>query len=678
MPLPETIGRYQIQDELGHGAMGSVYRANDPIMDRTVAIKTILSSALSGPQATEYRERFIREARAAGRLAHPGVVTVYDVGEAEGVPYLVMEFLNGRTLADAMEAGQRFAFDRIYEIGYQVADALGYAHRNGVVHRDIKPANILLASGAPGEPERAKIMDLGVAKLNASQITTTGQLLGTPAFMPPEQFTGAPLDGRADLFSLGVILYWMATGDKPFSGDTITAVSYKIVHSDPAPPRKINPAVPAPLEQIIMRCLEKDPARRYPTGEALAADLASARAGRELAQITTTASRSAIVHTKPIPEFDGDPNTTLDSDLRHAKAPAANLSPARHADPIEMSGFDQLAVAHAQDKAANANRARQRRMMFSAAGFAFVCVLLIIFGYLHHRSEVAAQAAAKQQSQVSQEMQAALNPQDNSQSTTPASSTSADQSASSSAATPAPSTPDSSTPSTAWSVAGTPSTQSSSGQPAPSSKSAAMPSKQSSKSQTSRHTSSTSPQQSQQVAAAQATEPVPQPAAAAPTPPQQPVSQPVEQPAAPAAQPANSSALPPPAPKPTGAALNDAAKLHVDDGHVPINVSFVVLIDGKILVGRPANLEGGQDPLRDDQPIAAGTHEFKVITAPGGLAVGASNTVREDLKSKKKKTLRVELRDSASGQILKKSSKVDPNSTVFVIELRDSGLFGIR
>ena len=131
MPLPESIGRYQIQAELGHGAMGSVYRANDPIMDRTVAIKTILSGALSGPQAAEYRERFIREARAAGRLTHPGIVTVYDVGETDGVPYLVMEFVNGRTLAEAMEAGQRYTFDRIYEIGYQVAEALGYAHRNG-------------------------------------------------------------------------------------------------------------------------------------------------------------------------------------------------------------------------------------------------------------------------------------------------------------------------------------------------------------------------------------------------------------------------------------------------------------------------------------------------------------------------------------------------------------------
>ena len=317
MPQPQTIGRYQIIAELGHGAMGSVYRAHDPTMDRTVAIKTILAGALSGPLAGEYRERFIREARAAGRLSHPGIVTVYDVSEQDGTPYLVMEFVAGRSLAAAMDAGERFSIDRIYELGQQVAEALGYAHRNGVVHRDVKPANILLAAPGPGEVERAKLADLGVAKLTATQITTTGQLLGTPAFMPPEQFTGVPIDGRADLFSLGVILYWLATGDKPFAGDTITAVSYKIVHSEPAPPRRINPAVPVALEKIIMKCLEKDPATRYATGEILAADLAAGHAGRDISEmvppIQRTTSGSILA---PVAHMDGDPNTTLDTDAR--------------------------------------------------------------------------------------------------------------------------------------------------------------------------------------------------------------------------------------------------------------------------------------------------------------------------------------------------------------------------
>ena len=325
MAQPQTIGRYEILSELGHGAMGSVYRAHDPTMDRTVAIKTILAAALTGPLAGEYRERFIREARAAGRLSHPGIVTVYDVNEQEGTPYLVMEFVAGRSLAAAMDAGERFSIDRIYELGQQVAEALGYAHRNGVVHRDVKPANILLAAPGPGEVERAKLADLGVAKLTATQITTTGQLLGTPAFMPPEQFTGVPIDGRADLFSLGVILYWLATGDKPFAGDTITAVSYKIVHSEPAPPRRINPAVPVAMERIIMKCLEKDPATRYATGEALAADLAAGHAGRDISQMTPPVQRTTSGSIlAPVAHMDGDPNTTLDTDARLQMATASS------------------------------------------------------------------------------------------------------------------------------------------------------------------------------------------------------------------------------------------------------------------------------------------------------------------------------------------------------------------
>ncbi len=273
------IGRYEIETELGRGAMGAVFRARDPLMDRVVAVKTILSTALSGPLAEEYRERFLREARAAGRLSHPGIVTVFDVGEFESTPYLVMEYVAGRTLASALESGERFSFEQIYVLGQQIAEALGFAHASGVIHRDIKPANILLTK-APGQSaERAKIADFGVAKLSATQMTATGQLLGTPSFMPPEQFTGAPIDGRSDIFSLGVILYSLATGDKPFPGDTLTAVSYKVVHTHPLAPRLINPAVPPDLDRVILKCLEKDPANRYSRGEELALDLSNLRAG---------------------------------------------------------------------------------------------------------------------------------------------------------------------------------------------------------------------------------------------------------------------------------------------------------------------------------------------------------------------------------------------------------------
>jgi predicted Ser/Thr protein kinase len=279
MSAPKVIGRYEIVEELGRGAMGSVFKARDPAVGRTVAVKTIHSMALEGAQADEYRARFYREARASGVLAHPGIVPVFDVGEHEGAPFLVMEFVEGRTLAEAMKKGERYSLDRVCEIGQQLAEALGYAHRRGVIHRDIKPANILMTAREVYGIERPRITDFGIAKLAASEITTTGQLLGTPSFMPPEQFTGSPVDGRADLFSLGVILYSIATGEQPFPGETMTAVSYKVVYTEPIPPAKLNPAIPARLEAIILKCLAKSPADRYQTGEELARELSALRTG---------------------------------------------------------------------------------------------------------------------------------------------------------------------------------------------------------------------------------------------------------------------------------------------------------------------------------------------------------------------------------------------------------------
>jgi serine/threonine-protein kinase len=289
MSIPKTIGRYEILDELGHGAMGSVFRAKDPAMDRLVAVKTILAAALTGELGSEYRQRFLREARAAGALAHPGIVPVFDVGEEEGTPYLVMEFVRGETLDAAMKKGERFSLERVCEIGQQIAEALGHAHHHGVIHRDIKPANILLTSPEAYGTEQAKITDFGVAKIVAGGITTTGQMLGTPAFMPPEQFTGAPVDSRTDLFSLGVILYWMATGEQPFPGESMTTVSYKIVHTEPVPPAKLNPAIPAVLEAVILKCLAKSPDDRYQSGEELALALAQLRVGGKEASLQATA-----------------------------------------------------------------------------------------------------------------------------------------------------------------------------------------------------------------------------------------------------------------------------------------------------------------------------------------------------------------------------------------------------
>lgn len=299
MDTPQKIGRYEILEELGRGAMGTVYRAKDPAMGRVVALKTIISVVLESQRGDEFRERFYREARAAGGLAHPGIVPVFDVGEHEGMPFLVMEFISGRTLADTVKKGERLSLERLSEIGQQIAQALGYAHQHGVVHRDIKPANILLTSREAHGIERPKITDFGVAKMAEGQTTMTGQMLGTPAFMPPEQFTGAPIDGRADIFSLGVVLYWMATGEQPFPGESLTAVSYKVVHTDPVPPRKLNPSVPAALESIILKCLAKNPAERYQTGEELARDLGQLRAGDKPATLQSGATRRTPAEIDP-------------------------------------------------------------------------------------------------------------------------------------------------------------------------------------------------------------------------------------------------------------------------------------------------------------------------------------------------------------------------------------------
>ena len=337
----KTIGRYEIVAELGRGAMGSVFKARDPAVGRTVAIKTIHSAALEGAQSAEYRARFQREARASGVLAHPGIVPVFDVGEHEGAPFLVMEFVEGRTLADAMKKGERFTLDHVCEVGQQLAEALGYAHRQGVIHRDIKPANILLTSREVYGAERPRITDFGIAKLVASELTSTGQLLGTPSFMPPEQFTGAPIDGRADLFSLGVILYALATGEQPFPGETMTAVSYKVVYTEPIPPGKLNPAIPARLEAVILKCLAKSPADRYQTGESLAQDLAAMRsnAGASAMQaavpaaaggtdVTLAATPSAISHPPaqaPAAPTQMPASAPAAKSVAKAKKPAAKL-----------------------------------------------------------------------------------------------------------------------------------------------------------------------------------------------------------------------------------------------------------------------------------------------------------------------------------------------------------------
>lgn len=273
----EKFGRYEILKELGHGAMGVVYKATDPMIDRVVAIKTILAQGLGPKEQKEYRERFFREARAAGKLSHPGIVTIYDVGEDEATqtPYIVMEFITGRTLESLLQAGEGLTMEKTIELVQQIAEALDHAHAHGIVHRDVKPANILVT-----EQGRAKIADFGIARFAASQFTQAGQMLGTPSYMSPEQLSGGQVDGRSDIFSLGVILYSLLTGDKPFTGDTISSISFKIVYTQPVPPRQLNIALPEEFNYVVARALAKDPAARYQTCRELIEDLDDIKHGQ--------------------------------------------------------------------------------------------------------------------------------------------------------------------------------------------------------------------------------------------------------------------------------------------------------------------------------------------------------------------------------------------------------------
>jgi serine/threonine protein kinase len=263
------IGRYEIEAELGRGAMGVVYRARDPKLDRIVAIKTVSLAGLDSAAEQEYRKRFVVEAKAAGRLSHPGIVTMFDVREEEPEPYLVMEYVNGQSLQELVSRENRTVpLSTMLRLVQEIAEALHYAHAQGVIHRDIKPANILV-----DENGHAKIADFGIAKLNQTNLTLHGQLLGSPAYMAPEQLGDGDVDSRSDLFSLGVILYYMLTGHRPFQGNSTTTVCFKLVNHEPLPVSSFQANLSPELDNIVLRAMAKDPAQRYQTGMAMASDI---------------------------------------------------------------------------------------------------------------------------------------------------------------------------------------------------------------------------------------------------------------------------------------------------------------------------------------------------------------------------------------------------------------------
>jgi predicted Ser/Thr protein kinase len=566
MTTTAKIGRYEVVQEKGHGAMGAVYLARDPAMDRIVALKTIHSVALSGPQSKEYRERFYGEARAAGRLAHPGIVPVFDVGEQDGSPFLVMEYIEGQTLAEAAKSGHRLSLERVCELGQQIAEALGYAHKHGVVHRDIKPANILLTSQEKYGIERPKITDFGVAKFAASQLTTTGQLLGTPAFMPPEQFTGAVIDGRSDLFSLGVILYWLATGDQPFPGETITAVSYKVVHTEPVPPRRLNPSVSPELEQVILKCLAKDPAARYQTGEELAQHLAIIRTGRPTPgqPAAPTFGRGR----KPGPPV-GAMDVTLDSDPELATLLAVQKT------AVSPPPVVPAAAIHTP---------------WGLVGVAGATVLLAA-GFFVYRSRTRPELTQTAATTI-----ASPRPAANAAPGNPA------------VANSLPSAADTQPGEDIRAIAGS--------STAAAGPAKALLAKKAPQPETKTNSAASEP----------AVTEIPPTLPAVPPPP----------------------ALLEPAPTrvdfdPTTLKPNESARLRVEADHFPPSLGFTIEMDGKVY------FERGVKPqtVFDNLYAPPGVHEFRVVAGLGASSK-TSNIVSTDFRAKKKKTLRIELREKGA------------------------------
>jgi serine/threonine-protein kinase len=255
---PTHLGKYEIQGVLGKGAMGVVYKAHDPHIERTVAIKTVRKDLIDADLAASFLARFRNEARAAGRLHHPNIVGVYEYGEADDIAYIAMEYVDGIGLREYLNRKARFEFQQIVAILTQLLSALDFAHSQGVVHRDIKPANLILTSSGA-----LKVADFGIARVDASNLTMTGMVMGTPSYMAPEQCQGLPSDHRADLFSVGVVFYELLTGRKPFDG-SIESITYRICHEDARPPSTLSPlALPPAVDAMMATALAKRPDDRF-------------------------------------------------------------------------------------------------------------------------------------------------------------------------------------------------------------------------------------------------------------------------------------------------------------------------------------------------------------------------------------------------------------------------------
>jgi TonB family protein len=343
--VPSSIGRYQITGTLGFGAMGAVYRAFDPIIKRPLAIKTIrLDVPPQSPQHRGFIDRFYQEARISGTLSHPNIVTLFDIGEEKGVPFLAMEYVEGRTIAELLESGERFRPERVLGLVSQVASALDYAHSQGIIHRDIKPSNLIVQEG-----DRLKVTDFGIAKAVDSEITQTGALLGTPSYMSPEQAMGETLDGRSDLFSLGVVAFEMLSGQQPFPGTNVTSILYRLVHVDPIEPAdlEMNGLIPQKWREVFHRVLAKKPEARYPKASDFVQDLEYCLGtwftglGEETVALETPAAAEATVTLSPtLPA--AEPAPAAESPTPPEPAPAAEAVTAEERTVVLASTTEAL------------------------------------------------------------------------------------------------------------------------------------------------------------------------------------------------------------------------------------------------------------------------------------------------------------------------------------------------
>ncbi len=404
------LGRYQIVSQLGRGAMGTVYQALDPMIERTVAIKT-LNPNLSDENMAEVKERFLREAKSAGRLNHPNVVTIYDVGEAEGVAYISMEYLEGRSLRQVLDAGGPLSLQVISDIAAQIADALDYAQRSGIVHRDIKPANIMLSSVG-----LAKLTDFGIAFMASSSMTQTGTMLGSPKYMSPEQVLGRPVDGRADIFSLGVVLYEMLARRTPFELPDITTFTLmQRIVTAPAPRvSDLGMDIPAAFDAILARALAKRPEERFQHAIEFANELRnymrSAGAGAGTPVIAPSAGDATLVVSRAVansqaetlpPPNDDDERVKMAKLLEDLEVFSQSYEQEEERRRAEITARAKAAAAAAAEAAARAAAEAARRELEAAAGGKARSALI---GILHEQAQAKVQQRPEAPSRDSVQM----------------------------------------------------------------------------------------------------------------------------------------------------------------------------------------------------------------------------------------------------------------------------------